>query len=334
MDEGTPRQLSLFDDVAFYESADVEFKAARGGLPGSLWETYSAFANSNGGTIFLGIVERDDGPPEFQGVRDPDKLLDSLWSLAHNRGKVSANLLSENDVEVIDNDGKNIIRIHVRRASRNERPVFLDNDPMGKTFRRDHTGDYRCTPDEVRRMFADQAPEQADSRILSDFGWEDIDIDSMRKYRNRILASSPTHPWLLEDDLGLLRKLGGWRRDRRTGQEGLTVAGLLMFGRDEAIRAPEALPQYQLDYRERLGEEPEQRWSDRLTIDGAWESNLFQFYSRVMPRLAATIKTPFQIDPALYRYDDTSVGAALREGVVNALIHADYSGQGGIVIDR
>ena len=54
------RQLSLFDDPSFFESVDVEFKSGRGGLPGSLWETYSAFANTNGGTIYIGIAEKDE----------------------------------------------------------------------------------------------------------------------------------------------------------------------------------------------------------------------------------------------------------------------------------
>jgi divergent AAA domain protein len=42
------------------ESSDVEFKSGKGGFPKEFWPTYSAFANTNGGTIVLGVVERKD----------------------------------------------------------------------------------------------------------------------------------------------------------------------------------------------------------------------------------------------------------------------------------
>jgi len=126
--------------------------------------------------------------------------------------------------------------------------------------------------------------------------------------------------------------VGALRRDRAAGLEGATVAGLLMFGTFGALR--EALPAYHVDYRERLSSDPAVRWTDRLVPDGTWESNLFQFFQRVVHRLSADLKIPFQLDRALYRKDDTIVHEALREAVVNALIHADYRGHGGIVIER
>ena len=101
-------------------------------------------------------------------------------------------------------------------------------------------------------MLADQSEVPADSMILEGFGLDDLDQTSLQQYRNRFSAREPQHPWLSEDIKGLLIKLGGWRTDRQSNQEGLTVAGLLMFGKDEAIRDPSALPQYQVDYREKL----------------------------------------------------------------------------------
>lgn len=335
MDERSPLQLSLFDNPAFYESADVEFKSGKGGVPASLWETYSAFANSDGGTIYLGVAEKGK-ILDIHGITNPDKVIDDIFSVAHSK-KVSANLLLAGDIEKLDigdNPDCSVIRIHVRRGSRQQRPVYINGDPFNQTYRRNHTGDYRCTDEEVRRMFADQSTEPADSRILTEFSMDDLDVASLRQYRQRSASVKPDHVWLLEDDVGLLRKLGGWRMDRGTKADGLTVAGLLMFGTQDAIRAVEAFPQFHLDYRERPADLSHERWTDRLTIDGTWESNLFQFYSRVLPRLSGTLKAPFQLDAQLYRYDESSVATALREAVVNAIIHADYSGQGGIVIDR
>ena len=138
--------------------------------------------------------------------------------------------------------------------------------------------------------------------------------------------------WLSEDDRGLLTKLGGWRRDRASGVEGLTVAGLLMFGTDEAIR--EAIPQYHIDYREKLSADPATRWTDRLTVDGTWCANLFQFYLRAIQRLSQDLKLPFQLDSDLFRRGEAVVHEAIREALVNALIHSDYQGQGGIVVEK
>lgn len=109
-----------------------------------------------------------------------------------------------------------------------------------------------------------------------------------------------------------------------------------MFGREQAIRDPTAVPGFHLDYRERFSDDPAERWTDRLTLDGTWEGNVFQFYQKVMFKLSSGpgIQRPFQTDAEGYRVAGTALGEALQEALVNALIHADYAGQGGIVIDR
>ena len=331
------QQMDLFDDLSYYEGADVEYKSAAGGLPGSLWETYSAFANTGGGAIWLGVSQKD-GRLRVDGIEQSEKLRGQVWDLVNNRQKVSHNLLSEEAVRVvpIPETGKSLICILVPRASRRDRPIYVGSDPFSGTFRRNHEGDYRCNSDEVRRMFADQSSEPADSRILEGFGLDDLHMESLRQFRARFGSARPNHPWLSEEDLSLLGRLGGWRVDRASGKEGLTLAGLLMFGREQSIRDPAVLAGFQLDYRERFSEDPAIRWTDRLTLDGTWEGNLFQFYQRVIVKLGSGpgVKTPFQVDSEGYRRATTALHEALQEALVNSLIHADYSGQGGVVIDR
>lgn len=331
------QQLQLFDQLSSYEGADVEYKAARGGLPGSLWETYSAFANTDGGTIWLGISQKD-GALDAHGVEGPEKLIADLWSNASNREKVSRNLLHSSDVQVVPLPGSSrpAVAVRVPRAGRRDRPVYVGPHPFRGTFRRNFEGDYRCTEDEVRRMFADQSDEPADSRILPGFTWADFHAETIRQFRNRFASRTPDHAWLREDDQGLLTRLGALRVDRSSAAIGVTVAGLLMFGRAEAITVPEAVPGFHVDYRERFSDDPAIRWTDRLTADGTWEANVFQFYQQVIVKLSTGpgIKLPFQRDPEGYRRQVTPIHEALQEALVNALIHADYSGQGGIVIDR
>ena len=320
------------------EDKDWEFKSAKGGMPGSLWESYSAMANTDGGVIVLGVKE-NDGDFDVQGLDDPGKMEKDFWTTINNRGKVNANLLTNSDVRIVPVDSKPVLVVQIPRAPRRQRPIFVGQNPLEGTYRRYSDGDYLCCREEVGRMLADQSEMPADCEILSRFRLDDLDKRSLEQYRNRFASRSPAHPWLKLDDLGLLERLGGWRTDRVSGEEGLTVAGLLMFGKHEAIRDPAAVPQYHVDYRERLSDDPQVRWTDRIWPDGTWVANLFQFFERIYPRLVVDLKIPFQLmnpqEAGLFqRHDETIVHEAIREAFVNSLIHADFRGQGGIIIER
>ncbi len=244
---------------------------------------------------------------------------------------MSANLLEVAAVEAVPLEASTLLAIRIPRAARAQRPVYLTGNPLGNTYRRRHEGDYRCDDAEVRRMFADADLDGRDQRILVGFTLDDLDASSLAQYKNRLRAARGEHAWLALDDQGFLERLGGWRRDRATGQEGFTLAGLLMFGKDLAICDPDAAPRYFVDYREKL--DPDTRWSDRIYPDGTWEANLLQFYTRVWPRLAAALPTPFRLEHGVRR-DETPAHVALREALINALIHGDYSAPGGLVVEQ
>ena len=86
-----------------------------------------------------------------------------------------------------------------------------------------------------------------------------------------------------------------------------------------------------LDYQERPEPKAELRWVDRLTLDGSWSGNVFDFYRRVIRKLVADLKVPFVLEGD-QRQDDTLVHKALREAMVNTLVHADYSGRASILV--
>ena len=317
------------------ESVEIEFKSAMGGFPKSFWETYSSFANTNGGTIVLGIKEKKG---EFYVDNLTDELIDKykreFWSGVNNRDIVNLNLLSNDDVIEGELDGRKVILFYIPRATREQRPIYHTPNPYNGTYKRNHEGDFKCTEQEVKRMYADaNVSVSADSRILDNYTFEDIDKTSLEQYRRLFDLAKPGHAWLTLDDISLLKKLGGYKVDRQTGKEGFTLAGLLMFGKTESITDEACAPNFFLDYRE-LGEDvTSTRWLDRICPDGTWEANLFQFYKRVLPKLQEILPTPFHLESDT-RKDETSAHIAVREALINTLVHADYSINASTVITR
>ncbi|MDO4569614.1 MAG: putative DNA binding domain-containing protein [Planctomycetia bacterium] len=334
--------LQINQQLELGENRDWEFKPAKGGFPHSLWETYSAMANTDGGTIVLGIKEHC-GQFEIQGVKNVDQIKKEFWDKVQNRSIVSVNLLSEtDDTSVATINGKPLFVIRVPRAKRKDRPVFIGQNPMAGTFRRFHEGDYKCAPNEVARMLSDQpSSPRFDSQLLDTFTEEDIDTLSLQQYRNRFSARNPTHAWLSENTVSFLQQSGGWTCNRKTDQQGPTIAGILMFGTEDAIQELSKTIPFQLDFRERASDNISDRWHDRLlSLDGTWTLNLFQFFQKVYPKLIAGLKLPFAYMPPTDLFPDpvrsgiSPVHEPLQEALVNALIHADYRGEGGIVIER
>lgn len=317
--------------VGIGEDSDWEFKLAGGGFPSSVWETYSAMANTDGGTIVLGVEQRGD---QFSvvGLPNPNQRLTDFWTQANNRELISVCLLTNGHVKLVTVDSKAVLVIAVPRATRQQRPVYIRGNPLTGTYRRNNEGDFHCTEEEVKRMLGDQSGQSLDAVILEGFALDDLDQPTLQQYRQRWSSRDPDHQWLTYDDRRFLECLGAYRRDRQTGEEGITIAGLLMFGKTLAIVDPHGVPGFHLDYQEWLSENPSDRWTDRVTYDGKWECNLVQFTQRVLPRLTADLKVPFRLAEGGRRVDDTEVHEAIREAFTNALIHADYRGQGGVVI--
>ncbi len=130
----------------------MEAKLALGGLPESIWETYSAFANTLGGLILLGVEEYPDRTLHPVDLPYPEEMIDEFLSLLNDPRRVSVNLLSPEDVTVEEIDGKCIIAIRVPMAPLSLKPVYIDGSPRFGSYYRSGDGDYRIPEDEIRAM--------------------------------------------------------------------------------------------------------------------------------------------------------------------------------------
>lgn len=305
-----------FQDLGKYkENNRIEAKKAVGGLPHSIWETYSAFANTVGGVILLGVVEQPDKSFQTVALPSPEALLGEFLQKLRDPAVVSANILSPEDVYVTQAQGNPIVVIQVPRAPRRLRPVYIGSDPLSGSYRRNGEGDYRCSPEEVRAMQRDSAEVSLDTGMLEALGPEALRRESTEAFcalaeKN---ASPQERPPAAED---VLEQAGALARDG-SGRLHPTRAGLLLFGSLREIQAE--FPLYSLEYQEKPN--PDAHWTWRLLSgSGAWSGNLFDFLRAVSRRLPQGLPL------------EEKAEAALREALVNALVHADYDEPRGLFV--
>lgn len=316
-----------FNNLEKYrENNRIEAKKAMGGLPRSIWETYSAFANTLGGIILLGVEEWPDKTLHAVDLPDPERLIKEFWNVVNNPNKTSVNILSSKDVFMQEVDGNHIVVINVPRAERSYRPVYVDGNPLS-TYRRNGEGDYKCTKEEYQAMVRDASVKTQDMLVLNEMDMSVFNRESVRSYRQRMRLSRPGHVWEALENEDFLLKLGavGIGSD---GKKHPTSAGLLMFGNEyDIVREYNS---YFLDYQEQY--DTDTRWTDRMiSSSGDWSGNVYDFYFRVYNKLTQDIKVPFKMEGGT-RVDDTSVHQALREALANCLVNADYYGRQGLVI--
>ena len=326
----TERKFDFSEFNAYREDNQLEVKTAQGGLPDALWESYSAFANTDGGCILLGVKERADGSLYAAGLKDAEKLKMDFWNAVNNRQKISVNLMTERRVRVETVTGKDILVLEVPRADRSARPVFKGLDPRNGTYRRNGSGDYRCSLEEVSALFRDAALVTQDAKVLKGMDWSVFCLETIRSYRQLFRTSHPDHIWNNLEDEVFMRRIGAMAL-ADDGTYHPTAAGLLMFGYEYEITRE--FPQYFLDFQENR-QMYRTRWTDRIvSTSGDWSGNVFDFVFKVVPKLTADLKVPFVLK-GMSRIDDTPLHKILREAVTNTCVHADFYGRRGLVIQK
>lgn len=301
-----------------YEWRDVEFKEAAKNMPKNVYETVSAFANTEGGHLVFG-VKKQGQTVEVVGVLDVDKVQGDFLTALRQPDKIS--VILDVQEEYHEYEGADLLIFYVPEASRMSKPVYLDGNPQ-RAFLRKGGSDVRCVKDELNRFLMDAAVERHDGHAIECSIEQAFDIDTIRWYRaayegrpgNRSYAQVSDLDFLFQ--LGLLLDAGGTPKPTR--------AAILLFGTDGAVR--QLLPRPVVDcqrFARTFEDMPTgERWTDRTLI----EENLIRTWRRLLDWYQNLAEHPFRIDPVSLQRDDSLPDyIAFREAAINLLIHQDYS---------
>ena len=307
------------------ESLEIEYKSAKKGLPDDIWETYSSFSNTVGGQIFLGIGEKE-GEFIIEGINDTQSIIDDFWNTITSKEKVNQNILNDNNIKVVKLEDKNVIVITVPEAEYRLKPISVKIRKRWIAYKRLGTGDREATKEQLQYMHANSQSD-LDSSIIEGYDLDDLNLDDVKMYQEEVYKNSGEERIKQLSTENFLKEIGVLKRKRPTKDYGLTIGGLLFFGKYQSIR--DYYPGFQLDYFKKESS-METNWLDRVSSGDMTypEINIYSFYKLVFNKLTMNISEPFMLDNDSkrkpYRND---LKIALRENLVNMLMHAYYGTQ-------
>ena len=190
-----------FDLKKIKENENIELKKADNNLPNSLWETYSAFCNTSGGIIILGIEEEKNGDNIIIGINDIDKMEKDIWNTANNLAKVSYNVIGNGDIYKVKIDDKNIMILDIKEAPHNKKPVYL-NRKIENTYIRRGEADKKADNGEIGTLMATPKP-----LLLDNFSMKDLDSETVSKFRKIIEERYPEKNYKNLNDEDFLKEL-------------------------------------------------------------------------------------------------------------------------------
>lgn len=308
------------------EDVHTELKESETKIPDNLYETYSSFSNTDGGVIYLGIKEGKRNV--LTGVKNPLEQVKSLISALHSKNKVSYCSVSDEDIRILNVDGKNVIRFNVRKAPIQAMPVYL-NGNLSQSYERIGDGDFRMSEDDIASLLLHKKGVAFDT-LPNHLGLDmsAVDLDSLKGFRRRMDSATPNHIYQSLSDHDFLFRIGALTSEN--GREVLRNGAVLFFGNISDIL--QLCPNYFLDYQENLSGET--RWDRRIVSDDfRFNANLYQFFSLVSESIVRNLPNPFKTD-GVVNLNGIDINRSVIEGVVNAISNCDFSSSPGIVIRK
>ena len=301
----------------------------------SLLETICAFANEphlGGGWLLLGVAPDEQALfPGYavEGVPQPDKLSADLASQC----ATTFNMPLRVDIRTEMLSGEPVVVVFVPEAAPQDKPIYFKATGLPKgAFRRIGSTDQRCTEDDLEMLYQSRQRESFDTGLVFGAELDDIDADAIADYRQARAEANPDAEELRWTDLELLQALNAVRRDA-AGAWKPTVAGLLLFGKSLALRR--CFPMTRVDYIRVPGREwvphPDRRF-DTVEL----RAPLFTLLRRTQAAVLDDLPKGFGLEEGQLQRSDKPVIPlrALREALVNALMHRSYRVQAPVQVIR
>lgn len=302
--------LNRLNDI---EWTDFEVKEATGGIPKSMWETVSAFSNTAGGWIILGVKEKKGekgNTYHIMGIDNVEKMEQDIITTLRSRSKFNAVISSR--AYRYNIDGKDILAFEIPVSP--HKPVAIKS--TGEVFIRTGSGDVLASDLEVDAIIRDSAFGSRSEMEVAGSSYADVNLESLASYRSYLRDYNRPLSYSNLDDEAFCRKI-----NIVLGSGKLSYGSLLMFGkRDSILRV---LPNFWLDYMEIPGDsysEATQRYTYRMPE----QENIWESFQLIMRRLRNFVDAPYIEGPDIFGTEDNSQLFCLREGLVNFCAHSDY----------
>lgn len=316
------------------EDVHTEFKKAKNTAPDDMWPTVSAFANTDGGSIFLGYTEiKKNGKVigyQPTGIDNVDAVVKNILDTANNKRKLNPNVILEDNIE-IKTFKSNIktIKIYIPRVSFKDRPVYIKGD-IKNVYKRVGTADQLATDGDIKAMLRD-ATDDDSAETLDGFDLSDINLVDLQNYKALYANENDELDIISKDNTQFLKEIGLVRKDRKTQEYKLTRAALLLFGKYNSIQ--DKYPDFMIDLI--IKHNPtDVDYIDRVytSISKNSPDNIFSFFNQAYTKLQSLVENSFELDGIVRKDNGTRFLRAIREALVNSLVHADYHSNQSIQI--
>ncbi len=297
------------------DTSTIEAKKAKGGLPTRLWETLSAFSNAQGGAVLLGVDEKNGFA--VCGVNDPGTMESKIASMCSDEMVPALRPL----IQTHTIEGRSVVTVEVPPLGARQKPCYYRGlGCYGGSFIRVGDNDRKLTEYEVNLLVASRGQPADDEQPVMEASADDLDEDAVNRF---VSGQRRQHPRAFgakstDEVLTAMRVLV--EHEHRLVP---TRAGLLALG----MYPQQFIPQLNVTFvvyptvEAGVAGPDGERFLDNATLDGPVSEMVTLALLRLRRNMRKRSVVAGLTRHDVWEYPET----ALREAVVNALVHRDLS---------